>query len=142
MEYEQLFADSDIEEDDSYSCRLHHLQSANDYVIPYIPTSVVNSSDYGLTNNCHSHKMSQKRQEKLTNRVKTVSSRTDTVQYLNGCQKKFNLKKDTLSKFERRYAKPKYNKITSDTRSNSFNIAGPSRLIDRPVDYRLDFFFK
>jgi hypothetical protein len=145
MDYEHLFADSDIEETDiaaavPYPCHSHHhLQAANDYVCShYVPTSIVNSSNYGLTEplNCN---MCQTRQEKSTK--KSSVSRTESSQegvFINGYRHKA-LCFDAYTKYGRKCAKLKRARITTESQADSCSIAGPSRLIDRPVGYRLEF---
>ena len=146
MDYEHLFADSDIEETDiatavPYPCHSHHLQAASDYVCsPYVPTTIVNSSDYGLPDplNCN---MCQTRQEKSTKKASAVS-RTESSQdrvCVNGYRQTLCLDKDASTMYERKcVVKPKRARITTEPQADGYSIAGPSRLIDRPVRYRLE----
>ena len=148
MDYEHLFADSDIEETDiasavPYPPHTHHrLQAANDYVCsPYVPKSIMNSSDYGLPDslNCNIY---QNRQMKSTYEASTVS-RTENSQdrvYVNDYRHKgLCLDKDASTKYERKCVKPKCTRIMTEPQGDVCSTAGPSRLIDRPVDYRLEF---
>ncbi|XP_011501015.1 PREDICTED: uncharacterized protein LOC105364709 [Ceratosolen solmsi marchali] len=144
MDYEHLFADSDIEETDvttavSYPCHSHrHLQAANDYVCShYVPTSIVNSANYGLTEsiNCN---MCQSRQEKTTKKASAVSKTESTQEgvYVNGYRHQ-TLCLDAYTKYERKCAKLKRARISTESPADSCSIAGPSRLIDHPVGYSI-----
>ncbi|XP_058804281.1 uncharacterized protein LOC131671683 isoform X2 [Phymastichus coffea] len=144
IDYEQLFADSDVEETDMTadvpcSCRFHRRpRTSNDYACnSYVPTSIVNSSEYNLpgSRNC---KRCQNRKKKFVK--KPAISRIDNSQekvYVNNYRRKaLFLEKDKPQIFERVCIKPKRTRMT-EPQTDSYSIAGPSRLIDRPVAYSI-----
>lgn len=147
MDYEHLFADSDIEETDiaaaeaPYPCHAHrHTQANSDYVCnSYVPTSIMNSSEYSLPDS-HNCKMCQNKKTNKSTK-KSAISRIDNSQekvYVNSYRHKaLFLEKDKSSRFERVCIKPKRTRMT-EPQTDSYSIAGPSRMIDRPVAYRLE----
>lgn len=150
MDCEHLFADSDIEETDvatavPYPCHSHHhhhhhhhhLPAASYVCAPYVPTSIVNSSNYGLpdTLNC----MCQTKQEKSTKKTSAVTQ-MDNLQnrvYLNSHRRRqICTDKNASGRYERKSTKPKRSKLITEPQVDDCSIAGPSRLIDCPVLHR------
>lgn len=144
MDCEHLFADSDVEETDiatALPCHHHHhhhhLPAAGYVCAPYVPTSVVNSSNYGLpdTLNC----MCQTKQEK-SNKKTTAVTQMDNLQsrvYLNNYRhRQLCTDKNASGRYEIKCSKPKRSKMMTETQVDNSSVAGPSRLIDSPVNPR------
>lgn len=138
MEFEHLFAENGIEETDvaamqTYPCHSHrNPQAANNFVYSsYVPTALADPSSYGLPNPINCNKC-QHRQDKKSSAV----SRTEGYRH----KRALCLDRDASTKCERKCAKPKRSRIINEPQADNCSIAGPSRLIDRPVGYRLGFF--
>lgn len=141
MDCEHLFADGGgIEEGDvaaiqAHPCRAHrHPPTPHDYVYkPYFPTPLMDSSHYGLPESVNCNDCKTKQEKKSSAVSQSEPSKTCRL------KRPVSVDKDTSKKCERKCAKPKRTRVLTETEADNCSTAGPSRLIDRPVDYRLEY---
>lgn len=146
MEYEHLFAESDIEEADvvpveQFPNQAHRSNSENNLIFwPYLPTAerTPHSREYRHPGrmNCN---MCQNRQDRNT-RKDTVEPQSDN----NGAceervcenyrRKRILHERDIPTKHKSK--KNEEQKMRNVTHVDRLSIPGPSRLLDHPVDYR------
>ncbi|XP_008216235.1 uncharacterized protein LOC100678661 isoform X2 [Nasonia vitripennis] len=139
MDCEHLFADAaGIEEGDTVAVQAHpcpvhrHPSTPHDYVYkPYFPTPLMNSSHYGLPESVNCNDCKTKQEEKSS----AVSQSKPSI----ACRLKRPVcsDKDTLKKSERKCVKPKRTRVLTAPEADNCSTAGPSRLIDHPVDYSI-----
>ncbi|XP_014210132.1 uncharacterized protein LOC106640572 [Copidosoma floridanum] len=167
LDYEHLFAESDIEEPDiapvPYPCPPQHgIQAHSHYLFsPYVPTPIVNSSEYSLPNslNCN---MCRTREEDLIIATEAVArARRENRQAGNAAgnfHKHKRSRDNTATKCTSGCMKPKRPRVLNQLEHNALPAAfaasrgwvrsdhadgcraGPSRLapnVERPVDYSI-----
>lgn len=126
MDFNHLFLDEDEIESVDMPSENPYTVPSNDYVLPYVPETIISSPEYNILDNIDCTKC-QKRQDKSTKKNNSEGSETENTSCNSCCCKKVR---------ERRCYKPKYLELSSSTRIDTFNMPGPSRSIDFPVDQR------
>lgn len=157
-----MFAESDIEEPDlgtvvPYACQPQHSIPAHSHYLysSYVPTSIVSPSEYSLQNplDCN---MCRTREEELRIATEAVArarrENRQTVNPINNCHRHRPRTRDnSTNKCNSACSKrprlintsesapaaflPTHSRLRSDHHSDGCR-AGPSRSIERPVDYR------
>lgn len=146
MEYEHLFAESDIEEADvvpveQFPAQAHHSNSDNNLIFwPYLPPAERSTHPLEYRHpsrlNCN---IGPNRQDRNLRR-ETANSQTDS----SACEERVcdNYRRKRIlhekdNPGERKSTKSEEQKIRNVQHVDRLSIPGPSRLLDYPVDYRL-----
>lgn len=144
MEYDHLFAGSDVEENDvrpvsPFPAQSHHSQTGNNFVCGPFPTTSNRRGRY-WRHDCVKF-------TEFPNRVDRVDRQARKNQVagaqINGKRGPEDYRpkrypQDVSVDFKKRKSEVQRNdKVNKQQPDNQLSVAGPSRIMDHPVDYRL-----
>ncbi|KAJ8669670.1 hypothetical protein QAD02_000929 [Eretmocerus hayati] len=137
MEHGHLFVDSDIEETNitaamPLTCGVHQIiQNGLDHYNTPLDDPIQCGSPSALN-----YSMCKGGSDEIATKVSAVQMEIpqDGACINNYKNKLIHSNKDSTSKFEKKSLKPKQMQLMAGPQSSSFNTAGPSRLIDHPLN--------